>query len=79
MNRVGIIQWFQNMLAPSSNPSSGAYMYGESDVIKVRQANGTIFTLGPPVEIDSAIFDAGDPTTDHTLGDSIIFDAGGPV
>ena len=73
---ISFWKWFRNVDPPGSNPASGAYMYGEADTIKVRQANGTIFTLGPPVEIDSVIFDGGSPSTDHTLGDSIKFDAG---
>lgn len=70
---------FRNSTPPASNPPEGFFLYADSGVAKVRQADGTVITLANAVEIDSVIFDAGDPTTDHTLGDSIIFDAGGPV
>jgi hypothetical protein len=53
--KISLIHWFQNMGAPGSNPSAGAYMYGEGDQIKVRQANGTTFALAPSGGSDTAI------------------------
>lgn len=47
MQRLSVSQWFRNHVVPAT-PASGAVMYGDADTIKVRQANGTIFTLGPP-------------------------------
>lgn len=77
MRRISEWFWWRNVTPPASNPSSGAYMYGDAGQIKVRQADGTTFALGPPTEIDTVIFDAGGPDSDPNAGDAIIFDAGG--
>lgn len=71
--------WIRDMVAPGSNPADGVYLYSESGVAKVRQSDGTIIPIVNVTEIDSVTFDGGDPTTDHTVGDSVILDAGGVV
>jgi hypothetical protein len=64
--RIGIIQWFQNMTAPGSNPASGAYLYGEGGQIKVRQADGTLFALAPPAAGSTQIWQGGSASTTYT-------------
>lgn len=68
----------RNGAAPAAVPGE-VQLYAEGGLAKVRQPDGTIITIANSTEIESVIFDGGAPDTDHSLGDTIIFDAGGVV
>lgn len=38
--------WIRDMVAPGANPADGVYLYGEGGKAKVRQADGTVITIG---------------------------------
>lgn len=75
--KIREVQHLVGTAEPGSNPASGVYLYTNGSVAKVRQPDGTIITIANPTEVESVIFDGGAPDTDHTLSDSVIFDAGG--
>jgi hypothetical protein len=45
MKPIATWHWFRNMVAPTANPSDGAYLYAEGGVMKVRQSDGQVVPI----------------------------------